>query len=96
MKANPHSINSSALAVFEKQLAAKLNLTRHRQSIRPMEAIDSRNQEPQILPKLKGSTTTKETLKSELNRIPKNVGLSVENLRALKNNKPNPLLRSIE
>lgn len=96
MKANPHSINSSALAVFEKQLAAKLNLTRHRQSIPPMEAIDSRNQEPPLLPKLKGSTTNKETLKSELNRIPKNVGLSVENLRALKTNKPNPLLRSIE
>jgi hypothetical protein len=60
-----------------------------------MGTLDSRNQERPLMPKLKGSTTNKDTLKSELNRIPKNVGLSVENLKALKD-RPNTLLKSIE
>jgi hypothetical protein len=54
MKANPHSINSAALAAFEKQLAAKLKLTRQRLSIPPTSTIDTRNQEPSNLPQLKG------------------------------------------
>jgi hypothetical protein len=66
MKANPHSINSAALAAFEKQLAAKLKLTRQRLSIPPTSTIDTRNQEPSHLPQLKGSIYSKENLKSTL------------------------------
>jgi hypothetical protein len=42
MQANPHSINSVALAAFEKQLAQKLSLTREKDSLPPMAKIDSK------------------------------------------------------